>query len=266
MFLVNNKPVQLSHFNDNTLKISNTNLVSINEPDIEIKWFYNSDEEIFALACIIETVRDYMSSNDIKPKIDLIIPYLPHARQDREVSGNIFSLKYLAQFLNSLNLNSIQIVDHHSEASLLLLNNLIELPDPFEEFIKSFDGILCYPDKGAAQKYLAIYKNKDFIIGQKHRNYEGQIDSYNLLNFNIDFVSKGVIIRDDICSSGETILRAAKALKAQGVQHIIVCIAHCENTIVSSELINGNYIDELWTTDSIYTNIHEKIKIKKRYR
>ena len=118
-----------------------------------------------------------------------------------------------------------------------------------------------YPDAGAAKKYSRAAK-LPVIIGNKHRNEEGRIDSYELLNFPEG--TKSVIIRDDICSYGGTFVAAAKALRERGVEKIMLMVSHCENNILKGEVFD--YIDRVVTTDTICTIEHPKLEFAARYR
>ena len=49
-------------------------------------------------------------------KINLFLPYIPYARQDRVcVDGEPFSLKVFANLINSCKFNSVTVVDPHSD-------------------------------------------------------------------------------------------------------------------------------------------------------
>ena len=118
------------------------------------------------------------------------------------------------------------------------------------------------PDAGAAKKYGEAEGINNPIIGNKHRNEEGRITSYELLNF-VEGTKK-VIIRDDICSYGGTFVAAAKELRKRGVEEIILVVTHCENNILKGEVFD--YIDRVFTTDSILTVSHPKITIARKFR
>jgi ribose-phosphate pyrophosphokinase len=116
-----------------------------------------------------------------------------------------------------------------------------------------------YPDAGAAKKYKA---DSTCIIGNKHRNGEGRIDSYELLNFVEG--TKSVCIVDDICSYGGTFVAVAKALRERGVETIGLIVSHCEDNILKGEVFN--YVDFVYTSDSIcHIENHEKIEFIDSY-
>ena len=131
-------------------------------------------------------------------------------------------------------------------------------------FASRFDAVM-FPDAGAAKKYSNLdFGDKPIIIGNKHRNKEGRIESYDLMNFPEGGNTTWVVIYDDICSYGGTFVEAAKALKEKGVEYLALVVSHCENNILKGEVFD--YFDEVYTTDSICTIEHPKLEIWKQYR
>lgn len=258
MIIVNGVEVQQEEFGDGTLKckaLSGSCLNNINE----ICWLYDNDAELFALYCIVKDIQNRMPhAQNI-----LNMPYIPHARQDRNVSGRLFTLKWFAEIINSLNFSTVVVVDPHSDVSTALLDRC--LCDCSEELMYNASmgaEAVMFPDAGAAKKYTGWGTQLQPIIGNKHRNEEGRIDSYELMNFKEG--TKRVVIRDDICSYGGTFVAAAKALRERGVEHITLVVSHCENNILKGEVFN--YVDKVITTDSICTVEHPKLEIAVKYR
>ena len=57
-------------------------------------------------------------------KFDLIIPYVPYARQDRtEIDGESFTLKVFADLINSAKFDKVIVFDSHSDVAPALINN-----------------------------------------------------------------------------------------------------------------------------------------------
>ena len=70
-------------------------------------------------------------------------------------------------------------------------------------------------------------------------------------------------IIDDICSRGGTFYHSAKKLKEHGANDIYLYVSHCENTILEGDLLKGDLIKRVYTTDSIFIKSHEKIEVLK---
>ena len=225
MIIVNGVEVKQEQFGDGTLKCEALSGGCIHE-DNEIRWLYDNDSELFTLYCVVRDIQNRMHH----ARNILYMPYIPHARQDRNVSGRLFTLKSFAEIINSLNFSIVVVHDPHSDVSTALLDRcLCEYEDALEYEATAGADAIMFPDAGAAKKYSRC--GLPAIIGNKHRNNEGRIDSYELLNF--EEGTKRVIIRDDICSYGGTFVAAAKALRERGVEHITLIVSHCENNILN---------------------------------
>lgn len=259
--------IALEKFGDNTLKCyagdANSQygfdyFVNLCNHHVKIVWCYDDDTELFALYCIVKELKNLASNIPIS----LFMPYIPHARQDRHVSNRLFTLKYFTEIINSLNFEKVTVVDPHSDVSTALLDRC-EVLYPFPSVISS-NQVWMYPDNGAAKKYssIGIICPNNYIVGNKKRNSEGRIEKYELVNFPEG--TKEVWIRDDICSYGGTFVAAAKALREHGVEKIHLVLSHCENNIHKGEVFK--YIDDIYTTDSLYFEPHEKIHIYRNYR
>lgn len=222
-----------------------------------ITWCYDNDSEIFTLRCLVDTIRDALGK-DIS--INLNLPYIPHARQDRRVSGRFFTLKSFANIINEMNFNQVKVLDPHSDVSMALIDRSYEMFKPIEILNISKDAVLMYPDAGAAKKYKV--NNNNCIIGNKHRDESGKIIKYELLNFVEG--TRSVVIVDDICSYGGTFVAAAKALKEKGVENIILIVSHCEDNILKGGVLD--YVDAVYTSDSIcHIKNHSKIVYIENY-
>ena len=247
--------VEKEAFGDGTLKCLSP-CFNNSEKKTTITWSYDDDNELF---CLYSLVRD-IQENYPDIIIDLCLPYIPHARQDRNVSGRLFTLKFFSELINSMNFHEVRVLDPHSDVATALINRVKAMPMPF---LVSYKGCaVMYPDNGAAKKYGAMEGVANPIIGNKHRNTDGRIDGYELMNFPEG--TKKVIIRDDICSYGGTFVAAAKELRKRGVEEITLVVSHCENNILKGEVFD--YIDRVFTSDSICTVSHPKLVFTKAFR
>ena len=78
MIKLNDKPVVLEKFRDGTLKCSLEGTRKYSDTVNVIRWFYEGDDEIFALYALVNELRDRGIGG-----IRLELPYIPNARQDR---------------------------------------------------------------------------------------------------------------------------------------------------------------------------------------
>lgn len=230
-----------------------------------IEWDYESDAELFTLICIAKHYN--------YPGMDLILPYIPHARMDRVKSDtDVFTLKYFCDIINSLNFNGVYVLDAHSNVSLALLNNVIQMNveklihnaiyRATCEIVGHYDHnlrkeaeenlIVFYPDEGSMKRYSDMI-NMPYAFGIKKRDWEtGKILGLDIMNAEL-IKDKNVLIIDDICSRGGTFLHSAKALKAAGANRIFLYVTHAEKTMVEGEMYNDpDLVERIYTTDSIF--------------
>ena len=277
MIKLNDKLVKKEMFGDGTLKVEVPETLKKKDSllfsmfgnandNYFITWCYDDDSELFLLQCLVDRIKEVSPLAAIR----LTMPYIPNARQDREVSNRLFTLKSFCKIINNMGFSEVKVLDPHSDVSLALLDRVVtELP--LKDCCKfSDDVVFMYPDAGAAKKYK---DDGDAIIGNKHRNEEGRIDRYDLLNFKEG--TKTVVIVDDICSYGSTFVEAAKALKEKGVEYICLMVSHCEPNIFKGQVFD--YIHRVFTTDSILDfdrfdyelpdmNVTDRIEFIKKYR
>lgn len=220
--------------------------------NIDIIWLYENDAELFSLIC----VKRYIDENFYDVNVDLRMPYIPNARQDRvKRAEDVFTLKYFCEVINSLHFTTVIVRDAHSNVSLALLNNVAdEQADYYARQAIEASGaeVLFFPDEGAMKRYSGNYP-MPYAFGMKKRDWEtGNILGLDIINAEA-VVGKDVLIIDDICSRGGTFYHAAKALKAAGAKSVSLYITHCEKTIVLGEMASTDgLVDHVYTTKSIF--------------
>lgn len=227
-----------------------------------IVWRYESEEEALALFYLVSHLR----SNDRYRQIYLTMYYVPNARMDRTHSEDeVFTLKYFANFINSMQFDAVKILDPHSSVSSALLSSAeIISPKPFiERAIKDIgcdDMVMFYPDEGAMKRYSGLIK-KPYGFGVKRRDWRtGKIEGLKIEG-GVDFSGKTVLLVDDICCRGGTFFHSAKALKEAGASRIFLYCTHCENAIFEGELLSSDMIEGIYTTNSIFADTHQKITV-----
>ncbi len=178
--------------------------------------------------------------------------------------GDVFTLKYFCQFINSLHFEKVIVRDVHSDVSLALLNNVVS--EPIDENIKKLintllskesDIVFC-PDEGSCKRYSEII-NFPQAFGSKNREWTtGEILGLEVQG-QVPNKAFNVLIIDDISSYVGTIYHAAKKLKELGADKIYLYVTHCENSIFKGDLIKSGLVEKIFTTKSIYTGEHELI-------
>ena len=242
-----------SMFPDHSLLIKlDPDKITALKDTITIKWLYEGDSELFTLICVKRHI-DY-HCHGVNVVLDM--PYIPHARMDRvKAKEDVFTLKYFAEIINSLNFKRVFVRDAHSNVSLALINNVYDwgIRGYIEMAVeKSGAEALFFPDEGAMKRY-SEQSPMPYAFGMKKRDWEtGKILGLDIINPE-NIVGKDVLIVDDICSRGGTFYHSAKALKAAGAKSVSLYVTHCEETITLGELATSDgLVDHVYTTESIF--------------
>ena len=273
MIKINGEIVIVNKFPDGTPRI-NLDVNGLYKNCLEINWYYESDAELFYLMVIkkhYENLVDY---------IELFLPYIPNARMDRVLnSEEVFTLKYLCEFINWLRFDSVIVLDAHSNVAPALLNNCTNLhPIKYirnaidciceDKTISEENFVLYFPDYSAAKKYSVLIPEIPYCYGIKNRDWKtGKILGLNVITNGIDLNQKTVLMIDDIVSYGGSMKYGADKLKELGVDKIFAYATHTENSVLDKnkgtllKSLENNTVERLFTTDSLFTGSHEKITV-----
>lgn len=274
MIKVNDKIIEIEHYPDGTPRI-NLDTSAIEETEYEgnsyilIEWFYENDAELFYLLLVKKHLERYFTGANYC----LYIPYVPNARMDRVKNNDeVFTMKYFAEFINSLEFSTVYTLDAHSNVSIALLNNCEdENPKKFiENVIDELPEniVLFFPDAGAAKRYSELFPESQYCYGEKKRDWKtGKILGLDIITNDIDLNDKPILMVDDIISFGGSLYFSALELMDRKVGEIYTYATHTENSILNKEkgtlikLLENNTVKRLYTTNSLFTRQHEKITV-----
>lgn len=224
MLYLNGKPLDVTHFPDNTSQVWKLPKETFKGTFAYVRWEFSHEGEFMHLA----QLKHLLDTNGIPAWLK--IKYLPYGRQDKTVSNDAtFALRTFGIMLNNLNFKSITIVDPHSDIIFGYLREAhAEYPIDKVMEVARVTGteMICYPDKGALTKYSKEYSeiHLPYIYGEKVRDQStGNITSYRVVG---DPSGKNVLIVDDICDGGATFKLLAKDLLAAGAKSVVLFVTH----------------------------------------
>lgn len=266
MIILDGKEIALNKFPDGTLLLKESIQPYIDNDcrEARIVWHFENNEEMIAIMFLAR----HLQSNGVV-FVHLVMPYIPNARQDRvKTNEDVFTLKYFAEFINSLGFNSVTVLDPHSSVSEALIDNLIiESPERFiqrainDVYTRERNLITFYPDEGAMKRYSGMLK-MNYAFGIKKRDWRtGVIQGLDVSGQTDKIKDSAVLIIDDICSKGGTFYHSAKKLRELGAKNIYLYVSHCENSVLYGDMIKSGLIEKVYTTNSIFTERHEKIEV-----
>lgn len=282
MVYLNGNRIDVIHFPDNTVKIDIPDEFIDGSPTI--KWQYENDGEFMVVAFVKKYLDEIARKDwvyDTIRQVNLDLNYIPNARMDRvKDDTEVFTLKYFADLINSLNFKSVRVFDPHSTVSEALFNNLVIKRHTLDNVIRVYltrikhtatypnDLVIFYPDEGSQKRYHnGVLKDSGLIpfFGNKIRDWKtGEILGLSIethTDKTVDYLKhRTVLIIDDIISAGGTMYYSIKELEKLGVEEVYCYASHLENTMFTQEqnklrdmLFDDNSIfKQLCSTDSLY--------------
>ena len=64
-----------------------------------------------------------------------------------------------------------------------------------------------------------------------------------------------------VSTVGQNTARQEVLMEELGAERVYLYISHCENSILDGELLQGDLVEKVYTTNSIFTKSHEKVQI-----
>lgn len=209
---------------------------------------------------IVCQVADILDRLSVKWK--LRIYYLMSMRMDRVISFNEpFSLKVVANMLNSFNPSEVEILEPHSQRTI---DEIYESKSA--SVVKNIDFskfIVVFPDKGAKERYSDFKCSNYIVTCNKVRDPNtGKLISFEITNPEV--IEKApaemqFVVINDLCDRGGTLVGVANLLKNYNRKHNIF-VTHlvnekgiknlCEN--YDFVTVTNSYKD--WKSD--YKNFH----------
>lgn len=267
MIKLNDSLVEFKEFpNGETLLVKESIQHSLRDgQDNHVHFKYESDRDLIRLMILKKHIDNWTGMFNIK--VALHIYYMPYSRMDRSEELSPFTLKHVAEFINSLNFNAVFVYEPHSDVTPAVLDraesvfinfDLIERVKHEVDFNIEEDYIM-FPDAGASKRYGKM-NAKNVAIGHKQRNFQtGQIEGFDVVFNNHEPTDgKKVIIVDDMTSYGGTFIHSEIALrKLHGFKEVYLLVAHAENSVLHGNPKTGinlfDHITKVFTTDSILT-------------
>lgn len=206
-------------------------------------WAFENEAELVHLLQLA-----FLLKTKYQGSIKLKAPYLPYARQDKDISpSTTWALHFFAKLIKDAGIDSVEVFDQHSP--LYFRSESAEL---FHKSVIDHDFI-CFPDKGARSRYPHL-EERTFVHCEKVRDQTtGQITALALESRGQNLSGKTVIIVDDICDGGRTFIEVAKKLKEQNVAQIDLAISHGLFSKGQDVLYQAG-IKTIYTTNSLIKN------------
>jgi ribose-phosphate pyrophosphokinase len=251
MIIINGYKVTPTIFPDGTSQVWKLSTEINQYHDLYVRWDFESEREIidlYSLRALFPESRMY-----------LFIPYLPYARQDKDITNDsTFNFHVFAQLINNLKFNEVTSIDvHNSKLFRIEYDNAYSLyPEQFHNYtIKQFNpDYIVFPDRSASIRYNNSRFLKSIICDKTREQSTGKI-----LNYSVKFpfsykTNSRLLIVDDICDGGATFIECAKLLRRTDPNATIgLAVTHGIFSKGRDHLLD-NGIDQIFTTNSLIKN------------
>jgi ribose-phosphate pyrophosphokinase len=220
-------------------------------------------EHFFEMLMTVDAARRSSAKEVI-----LVIPYLPHSRQERRDNQRTsISSRMVADIIQLMGADRIITLDLHTNA----IEGFYKIPlDPlssiklFVEHIRkqNLDHLcLCSPDFGGIKR-IKQYKKEldaDMVVINKERLKANQVANMEIIG---DVVGKNVIIIDDLVDTAGTLCKAADLLVEKGAKSVS---AYCTHGVLSGDAIatiEKSNLTKLYISDTVReTVVSDKVEV-----
>lgn len=196
------------------------------------------NEYLMELLIIIDALKRASAKS-----IVAILPYFGYCRQDRKDKPRVpITAKLVANLLVSAGATRIVTMDLHAGQLQgffdIPVDNLFSRPLMVEELKKQdiSDLMVVVPDIGSVKlgRQYADQLHAEMAIIDKNRLGPESVEVASLIG---NVKGKNILLADDMCSTANTLVSAAKASREGGAHHIYAAITH--------GLLVGNAIEKI---------------------
>ncbi|MFO1402373.1 MAG: ribose-phosphate diphosphokinase [Steroidobacteraceae bacterium] len=197
-------------------------------------------------------------------RLTLLVPYLAFARKDRRTQPrDPVSSRYVAELLECTGLARLVALDVHNPAAF---DNAFRIPTDHLSALPLFAAqvaerraaaplAVASPDVGGVKRAqlfrellgARLGREVDLAFIEKRRAL-GAVSGGQVVG---EVRGREVIVLDDLCATGGTLIRAANALRAAGAAAIHVAFTHAPLAEGLAALAAAPGIDTLLLTDSV---------------
>lgn len=221
---------------------------------------YSPHDKLFRLLMFAATLREHGAG-----RVTAVVPYLAYARKDRQTKPHDpLTLRYVAQLFEAVGIAQVIALEVHNVSAFQNAFRCLTLHLPahevFDSVVHDVAGIeplaVASPDPGGvkrAQLWREALEHRllrpvGFALVDKRRS-AGLVSSSNLVAGDVGGMT--VLLLDDLIASGDTMHRAAQALRHAGAQKVIACAAHGLFTGAAPDVLAAVSVDQVLVTDSV---------------
>jgi ribose-phosphate pyrophosphokinase len=190
-------------------------------------------------------------------KVIAVIPYYGLARQDRKDRPRVaIGSKLVANMLTAAGADRVITMDLHAPQIQGYFDIPVDHLDssaifiPYIENLKLANLTFAAPDVGSANRIreIATYFECEMVICDKHRKRANEIASMVVIG---DVTDRDVVLIDDICDTGGTLVKSAGLMKEKGARSVRALCTHPVLSGNAYKNIENSVLEELVVCDTI---------------
>jgi ribose-phosphate pyrophosphokinase len=221
---------------------------------------HSPHDKLVKLLMFIDTLHDHGAR-----RVSAVVPYLAYARKDRQTQPHDpVSLRIVAELFEAVGTSQLMVLEAHNPAAM---QNAFRVPTIHLEarhaFVPAIDHVfgdapvvVASPDPGGVKRAqlwresleAQLQRPVGFAMIDKRRS-AGVVSGGELVAGDVQGAQ--VLVVDDLISTGETLRRAALALRRAGASGVVAAAAHGLFVGGANETLLDPQIDQLMVTDSV---------------
>jgi len=224
----------------------------------------SASDRLVRLLFLISGLRDAGANQLI-----VLVPYLAFARKDRRTKPrDPVNHRYVAELLEAAGATRVMALDVHNDAAF---DNAFRIPtdhltaaplivDHFTQRYPHDNLVVASPDIGGVKRaqilrelLVAHTGNAIDLVFLEKRRSSGAVSSGALVG---DVRGRHVIMLDDLCATGGTLIRGAQACKEAGALAVHTVVTHAPMTAGLQAVVESQPIDSMLATDSVGSGFH----------
>ncbi len=197
-------------------------------------------------------------------RVTAVIPYFGYARSDKKDRPRVpIAAKLVSSLIETAGASRVLTIDLHASQIQgffdIPVDHLYAAPIVVDYFTENpiENLIVVAPDTGGAERARAYAKRLEagLALCDKRRERANEADIMNIVG---DVEGKNCLIVDDMCDTGGTICKVAKALHEAGANEVFACFTHAILSGNAVENISNSHLKKVIVTNTIPVHMTAK--------
>jgi len=219
--------IQLQRFPDGELSIQILESVRGRHAFVVQSVALKPDQYLMELLTIIDALKRASAKS-----IVAVLPYFGYCRQDRKDKPRVpITAKLVANLLVTAGATKILAMDLHADQIQGFFDIPVDALVARPVLAEAIQGlhleplVVLAPDLGSSKlaRKFAQHMGVEFAIADKFRCSSRKVEIANIIG---DVRGKNVLLADDMCSTGGTLLSAALSCQEKGAHRIFAAVTH----------------------------------------